>query len=624
MRSDIIATNAKQSVGTFRGGLTKLIAPPARVTVFNNVIGVEEKRIPPFLSKGRGRILKLQKIRIEKFRGIRTAEIDVKTETALVGQNNCGKSSILRALNSFFNFESEKENFNSYRHAFQKTSTSIIDLEFSEIPDDCQLHRTNAEENSVRIRLKYRRSDIWETLHNNNWITCSVEDREELQRFIRYVYVPVSRTDSALSWSPDGLLKEAVMSWVQGHIRNRDRISPKVSRVTDLIKDRALSGLSKHLRTLTHVKDQFIFELDYSTPPDYSLLIRNITLKVKDGEKSFEILDCGSGIQSLAAIGLYSYLAESIGSIYILGIEEPEQNLHPQAQQSMLNTLKDLPLQVIFTTHSSAIIDTLNHEQVVLCRRAFSKTRSFEITVTQLAPSFWNNRNIDRERYYNFYRRKNSEFFFADFVILTESPIDSELVRYLLEDAKLCFAKYSVSIISLDGVNSLDYAYHLLSDLKISFAVVVDKDFFLPYYHDNLEHSRNPQGFPRYRREYKNNRLIQDMLPDPNKRNELLELFFSNHSKAMTILQDINIFCFRYSMEIDLIGSAIAREILFDRLNINENEQSPQELLINRKKKLKNLEVIIETTRSLPVRSLPNSYKKIRKKIPDLVQSSKI
>ena len=86
--------------------------------------------------------LKLSRIRLEKFRGLREADIKVGTELALVGQNSGGKSSILRALNAFFNFPAERDNFESSRHSFQKTSTAIIDLEFSDAPAECNLPRT--------------------------------------------------------------------------------------------------------------------------------------------------------------------------------------------------------------------------------------------------------------------------------------------------------------------------------------------------------------------------------------------------------------------------------------------------------------------------------------------------
>ncbi|TDQ53854.1 putative AbiEii toxin of type IV toxin-antitoxin system [Phaeovulum veldkampii DSM 11550] len=412
------------------------------------------------------------------------------------------------------------------------------------------------------------------------------------------------------------------MSWVQEYTKNRDRISPKVSELTKIIKDRTFVGLSKHLRALTHLNGSFEFELDYSATPDFSLLIQDLVLRVKDGSTTVEITDCGSGTQSLAAVGIYSYLAESLGGTYILGIEEPEQNLHPQAQRSLLAALKKLPLQVIFTTHSTVMLDSLEHEEVALCRRVSSSSRGFEITVTQLTRTFWGDIGIDRAKYYNFHRRRNSDFFFADFVILTESPIDAELVKHLIEDGGLDFAKHSVSIISLDGVESLPYAYHLLRKIKIEFATVVDKDYFLPYLNDELESSRDARGFPRYRQQYKATCLIDLMLPDAVKRADLLNLFFTNHSRALSVLEEVGVFCFRYSMDIDLVGSATAQGVLYGRLNIPAADQSPYGLLIGRKNQLKKIETVLGTTKMLTPGSLPNSYKRIRKKIPELVRAT--
>ncbi|MFP7572361.1 ATP-dependent nuclease [Marivita sp. S2033] len=566
--------------------------------------------------------MKLVKIRLEKFRGIRNAEIDVGTELALVGQNSGGKSSILRALNAFFNFQDERIHFEYSRHAFQKTSTAIIDLEFSEAPVECELPRVIAGSASVRMRLKYKKSANWEIFSNGTWVAAPVGFHEDLHQFVRYVYIPVSRTETVLSWAHDSILKAAVMSWVKNYTKNRDRISPKVSEATAIIKDRTFKGLSKHLRNLTHLNGPFEFELDYASTPDYSLLIQDLVLRVKDGNTSVDISDCGSGTQSLAAIGLYSYLAESLGGTYILGVEEPEQNLHPQAQRSLLAALKRLPLQVLFTTHSTVMLDSLEHEEVALCRRVSSTTRGFEVTVTQLSGNFWLDQGIDRSKYYNFHRRRNSEFFFADYVILTESPIDAELAHYLIESGGLDFSKYSVSIVSLDGVDSLPYAYHLLKNLQIDFSAIVDKDYFLPYLNDELDASRDARGFPKYKKEFKAACLVEEIVPDPVRRAELLDFFHTNHSRAMGFLEEAGVFCFRYSMDIDLVGSETAKNILFASLGIPVAERTSEELLIGRRKQLKKQETVLSATRQLSPGSLPNSYKRIRKKIPELVRAT--
>jgi energy-coupling factor transporter ATP-binding protein EcfA2 len=560
------------------------------------------------------------KIRLEKFRGIRRAEIQVGSELALVGQNSGGKSSILRALNAFFNFSEEQEHFNEQRHAFQKTSTAIIDLEFSDTPGECGLPRVGGGSTDVRLRLKYKKSAVWEVYDNGEWTSAPQGFQEVLQTFVRYVYIPVARIDKVLNWGKESILQAAVTSWVKNYTKNRDRISPKVAEVTTIIKDRTFKGLSKHLRSLTHLNGSFEFELDYASTPDYSLLIQDLVLRVKDGSTSVDISDCGSGTQSLAAIGLYSYLAEALGGTYILGIEEPEQNLHPQAQRSLLAAMKKLPLQVLFTTHSTVMLDSLEHEEVALCRRVSSVTRGFEITVTQLSDTFWIDKNLDRDKYYNFHRRRNSEFFFADYVLLTESPIDSELVRHLVKSGGLSFSNYSISVVSLDGVTSLPYAYHLLNELQIEFVSIIDKDYFLPYLNDDLDTSRDARGFPRYRYEFKENCLIETMLPDAADRASLLDYFGSNHSRAMGLLEEAGVFCFRYSMDIDLVGSNTAKNLLYDILGLPVAERTPLGILVNRKKQLKKQETVLSTVQALSPGSLPNSYKRIRKRIPELVK----
>jgi predicted ATPase len=561
-------------------------------------------------------------VRIEKFRGIRNADIQLRDELAIVGQNSAGKSSILRALNAFFNFHDEQQHFEKSRHAFQKTSTATIELEFSEVPQNCQLPRLVANSTSVRARLKYKKTPIWQIFSNGRWDSAPNDLHEELGRYIRYVYIPTSRTDSALAWAKESLLQEAVISWLKNYTRNRDTISPRVTQVTETIKNRTFTGLSKTLRKLTHLHGSFEFDIDYASPPNYQLLVQDLVLRVVDGDTSIDISDCGSGTQSMAAIAMYSYLAETLDSTYILGIEEPEQNLHPQAQRSLFATLKGLPLQVCFTTHSTVMLDSLDHEDVVLCRRVSSNTRSFEITTTQLPETFWDEKDIDRTKYYSFHRRRNSEFFYADFVILTESPIDSLVIEHLINSGGLDTSYYSVSIVSLDGVQALPYAYHLLNELGVSFAAVVDKDYFLPYLNDELESSRDSKGFPKYKKEYQTDCLIEEMRPSQRSRARLMSMFHKNHSKAMDLLENNNVFCFRFSLEIDLLGSNTATQDLYQLLNVPAQDRITSELLVNRKKQLKKLSTVLEIVQGLSPGALPNSYKRLRKRLPELIENS--
>lgn len=566
--------------------------------------------------------MKLKTITIEKFRAIRSSKIRVGSELALVGQNSAGKSSVLRALNAFFNFKSEKDSFELGRHVFQSSSTVVIELEFSDTPAECSIPRVSLGSSDIRLRLRYKKTDVWQVFSGGAWSSAPLEFHNELSKYIRYVYVPLRRDHEVSGWGETGLLKTAVEAWVRHHTSKRDSISPKVAEITQVIQRRAFDGLSKQLRKVTPINGAFTYNLEYSNTPDYSLLIRDLVLRVTEGSTTVDLEDCGSGTQSMTAFALYSYLAELEKTTYILGIEEPEQNLHPQAQRELLGNLRNLPMQVLFTTHSTVILDQLKHDEVVLCRRIPSSTRGVEVITTQLDSAFWTITGLDEGRYYQFYRRRNSDFFFSNFVVLTESPVDAEILRELLLKSNVDPVSYGVSILSLDGVQSLPYAYHLLKALNLEFATVVDKDYFMPYLNDTLETSRDASGFPRYRKEHQTISILNHILPIAADRAKLLELMHGNHSRAMDMLEKSNVFCFKWSLEIDLVNSTNARQLLFAVLNVPMAEQSSAGLLVSRYKALKKLETLMPVVRSLQVANLPNSYKRLRRTLPELIKKA--
>lgn len=506
---------------------------------------------------------------------------------------------------------------------FKKTSTAIITLTFSDTPTNCNLARTRTPD-EICLRLKYRKSDVWQILDGDQWVAAPQDVHDRLKEHISYAYIPLRRDHEVANWGEGSLLKMAVEAWLTNHTSQRDRISPQVVSLSKIIQGRALDGLSKHLRRVTPVAGSFSFDVGYKNPPDYSILLKDISMRVTEGSTTVDLEDCGSGTQSMAAFALYSYLAELQKTTYILGIEEPEMYLHPQAQRELLKGLKSLPLQVLFTTHSTIMIDQLDHEEVVLCKREKSVTRGFEVTTKQLHHNFWITNGINREQYYQFHRRRNSEFFFSNFIVITESPIDGEVVKYLLEPGGADPTSHSVSIVSLDGVTSLPHVYHLLKALQLPFASVLDKDYFLPYLNDELSISRDTRGFPKYKSTYDNSCLINIMIPDIAKRVQLIGFLNSNHSKAMNILEDDNIFCFRWSFEIDLVATPSAANKLYQIYQTPIAKQNTNELLVSNRKSLKRLDKVLTTTKSLPPRNLPSSYKRIKNNLSKLIRETTI
>lgn len=57
--------------------------------------------------------MKLTEIRIDNFRSIKECHLFLNEVTAVIGENNAGKTALLRALNSVFNWEYEQAYFGS-------------------------------------------------------------------------------------------------------------------------------------------------------------------------------------------------------------------------------------------------------------------------------------------------------------------------------------------------------------------------------------------------------------------------------------------------------------------------------------------------------------------------------
>ena len=60
--------------------------------------------------------MNISNISIVKFRSIKNCQIHFSRINALVGENNSGKTAILRAINYLFNYEFEEDQFITHAH----------------------------------------------------------------------------------------------------------------------------------------------------------------------------------------------------------------------------------------------------------------------------------------------------------------------------------------------------------------------------------------------------------------------------------------------------------------------------------------------------------------------------
>lgn len=461
-----------------------------------------------------------------------------------------------------------------------------------------------------RRRIQYKK--------NNKYNTIGLDFMEILKNDIHFCLIPNDRDFSQTLWSEGTILRKLSEEYLKIMTSRRDTLSSKVKNVSDIVEKQALSKIAKELEKHYSLTHSFEFKLGYDKDVGYKLLLNNISLKVKDYEKIFDISDCGSGIQSLTVIALYRGLANLLHTNFILAIEEPETYLHPQLQRELIESIKKggdagNEIQVIFTTHSAVISDQLQHNEIVLFRKIKDDRRGFKTETYQVPTNFWRKHDLEEFKYYQFYKYRNSEFFFAKYIMIVESKNDAEVVKLLLDNLDIDLNIYGISIINLEGIGNIKYPYYLIKYLKIPYLMIVDKDFFIPYINGDLKNSRSDSGFPKYKYEFNDESFIEELIPQKSDRSRLLKLLKKNHSKALDILEKYNIICFRFSLEIDLISSSKASIKYFELLDVPASEQSTRTLLVGNYKAIKRIDLILKVLNCTPHQNLPNSYKRIKK-----------
>ncbi len=571
--------------------------------------------------------MKIKEVHISKFRSVENGKFHFNQVTAIVGQNNSGKSALMRALNSFFNPIAEIHHFMDGTNLYTtKRAVPRITIDFESVPNKAVYNPflnngqicVKQEFNKQRNRLEYS------VKSNNNFLIATEDFVKELFSDVQFVLIPTERGAKYKGQDEITILKKLLDNFFSTHTAKRDTLSPKVKDAFKYFKKNALSKVSKGIEDMYLAKKGFSVEIDSRFPLNYELFINDLAIKIVEEEQNFKLEECGSGIQSLVAISIYRYLAKLNHSNFIIGIEEPEINLHPQAQKELIFALLDETnnndLQLIFTTHSTVLIDELDHTKIVLVRKEKDVKRSFKTTIHQLNSQFWQNYNLQTLQYDKFHKFRNSEFFFANHVIVTESPTDSEVFRNLLKLKNLVIERHGISVLELSGISSLKYAFYLLRDLKIPKTMIIDKDFFFDYQNGSKANSRYGNGFFNYRNTYNNEPLIPEILNNQNKRTQIEGLLSSNHSRALDLTLEFDVLCMKYNMEMDLVGSTTARNLIYNRLNIPVADRNTNNLLTNFEGSLKKLDLLLHVISNLPHQNLPNSYKRLIKRFKEIVK----
>lgn len=574
--------------------------------------------------------MKISHLSVEHFRSIKKCQLRINEVTAIVGENNAGKTALLRALNCIFNWNEEEQSFLDNTHQYAKRTVTKISVTFEEIPNK-EIYQNKRNNDKLILVFSYsysisRRKKSLYCLSESGEIPLDDSFIERLKQDIDYVYIPANRGNSDLIWGNSSVFERVLIAYSQLFTQSRDNASAQVSRVGNSLKNSIFSKIEHEIENMSMLDNSEHYNFDYTETLDYSLFLNKVGIKIKDSGKSYPVTEYGSGIKSLSVIALYRALAKIKNSNVVLGLEEPEINLHPHAQKKMIASIKhnrqQTEVQALIATHSTVMVDELEHEDVILAHRVKDSVRGFHTEFAQIEEDFWTKYDLSSFKHNKFFKYKNSEFFFAKYIVIVESSTDAEVIHRLIHQ-KLGEKNYYVSILNLDGINNLKYPYFLLKSLDINFSMVVDMDFLTQYKNDKLANSRNPLT---YLPEYKNilninNSVINDIWKTESERLQITNALQKSYTSVFDVCKLRRVFPMQYCLEMDLISNDETKKQYCLLMNLEYNDDANKKLLIDRKDAIKNAENILQVISAVTPKKYPYSFKKIKKAICDDIDS---
>jgi ABC-type transport system involved in cytochrome c biogenesis ATPase subunit len=340
--------------------------------------------------------MRFESIRLENIGGFTTTDFSLKNDALLIGENNSGKTSLLRTINWVLN-ELDGLLLESRRELTRDEQRLLLPARATRnrarrvflrvhISDGRSARKFGANQDGIaEVRIQFRHGNIYARMgapergEAPKTESKATELIERLQEQYACLYIPATRDGGSALFSD--LLRTALRQRLEKHMvydgwgrpagvpkatgEAATRLSRDANKVARSVWDDARGliqgGFEPNGTFLTNIAPADLVEL----------AIQQMEARFSTGDHDLETVavdSLGAGLQSVLTMAV-AQLSLANQSNQLLLLEEPEAFLHPSAQRTIAQQIfGKIGTQTIATTHSSAILAEVSPADVVVLR----------------------------------------------------------------------------------------------------------------------------------------------------------------------------------------------------------------------------------------------------------------
>ncbi|HBF6274482.1 AAA family ATPase [Clostridioides difficile] len=450
--------------------------------------------------------MKLCKLIVKNFRGLKGDKNIIDFENSniifLIGQNDVGKSSFLKAYEFFTNPKQKAERSDFYNYDQSNSIEIIGEFEKEENDDD----NTDFSREPDWI-------DKWVNPDTNRIIIKKIwTDIDKL--FKKYTYKPSESTfvengfggleTLFTKYAPEAIFISALETPESFEKKVNDIIDKEyLKKIEELFGDEysdAVDKISELQKRITDADE--ILKYNNNISDRFKRIFPGMTLKIeqkdedgidivkafktnhsvnviKDGIDRVEnVSKHGHGIIRQALFNFITFLKRDVSSNrkqYLILFEEPELFMHPKASRAfrkeLYDVVEDSPFQILCATHSPLMVDISKpHSSLVRIIKNFNE----HTTTYQVGHSiFQSEENKDFVQMINRFNPYVCEAFYAEEVILVEGDTEAIVFRYLIDKY---YSDKDIYVLNTGSKNNMIFYQSILTHFSIKHHVVHDMD----------------------------------------------------------------------------------------------------------------------------------------------------